>query len=136
MKNTVITIACPSCQSVVSACVKEYITVDWIEEVVSAKEKGYLVEETTDTVIVNECACEKQPFAILRPKTTFLINAIKDLQFAYSKIPPNLDELDNEPSEEWRKNLIQIEDSIETALFKIETYCDSADIETGLFDFD
>lgn len=70
---------------------------------------------------------------LFQEKTVFLINAIKALQAANGQFPANLDELDNEPNEKWRDALISIEDSVETALYQLESYCNSNDIETDLF---
>jgi len=65
-----------------------------------------------------------------------LINAIKAIQAAYSKIPSNLDDLDNEPNENWREALISVDFSIESALTQLECYCETNEIETDLFDLD
>ena len=61
--ETIITIACPCCKSIISGVAKNSVTVDWTEEVAAAKEKGFIVSETTETVTLNKCTCSNTAIA-------------------------------------------------------------------------
>lgn len=62
--------------------------------------------------------------------TLHLIRAIKHIQAAHSQSIPDIENLENEPNESWRDALIAIEDYIETALFNLESFCNSNIIDT------